>query len=391
MRSRRRSSTSILPAASRAVVQEAAALLLVHLSWLPDQPFEGLLDGMRRWGRPETPWARCAHAMFVAAGELGDAPDRLAAAAADEPDPDSRAWLLLWAALSSESLGEVRRSAGFAREGLEQPSTSLFVRASLHGELAQLCMVLGDHREAARHSEVAWPILMELHAVDDALSLRVGAAMAPLMEGRPDESTRILDELDAGHEKTQVGSRMVIAAARAEIALAKGETEDALARFDDIIDLVSDVEIPGMAASPWVLLAVSVALVARVHHSVDEFDPRAGELRDQLVAACVDLDTGAAGTRDLPLTGVALAALGGWCLRFGTEGQHEDGVHLLAIAERWAYNRSLPSMAWPPLAALAERAMPGRVGALHEEYADRPGMALLPTAVALVARLTSSG
>ena len=74
-------------------------------------------------------------------------------------------------------------------------------------------------------------------------------------------------------------------------------------------------------------------------------------------------------------------------LRFGPAEQHEDGVRLLAVAHRWAYNRSIPVMAWEPMVALADAALPGRVGQLVEELADRPGPELLPGAAEVVDRL----
>ena len=116
---------------------------------------------------------------------------------------------------------------------------------------------------------------------------------------------------------------------------------------------------------------------------------RARALRDLLV------EQNAAGGNlpyfDLPLNGVPVVAVGAWLTRFGTETEQEDGIRLLAIGDRWAYNRSLPALAWAPLQALAERARPGRLAALREEYADRPGYDLVPETRVLLAGVTSSG
>jgi hypothetical protein len=90
---------------------------------------------------------------------------------------------------------------------------------------------------------------------------------------------------------------------------------------------------------------------------------------------------------DLPLNGVLLVALAAWVLRHGPEDQHDDAVHLLAVAHRWAYNRSIPVLAWEPLVDLADAVLPGLVGRLVEELADRPGADLLPGAAATVDRL----
>ena len=90
---------------------------------------------------------------------------------------------------------------------------------------------------------------------------------------------------------------------------------------------------------------------------------------------------------DLPLNGMLLVALAAWVLRFGPAEQHADAVHLLAVARRWAYNRSIPVMAWDPMVALADAADPGRLGPLVAELGGRPGPDLVPGAAAALDRL----
>jgi hypothetical protein len=90
---------------------------------------------------------------------------------------------------------------------------------------------------------------------------------------------------------------------------------------------------------------------------------------------------------DLPLNGVLLVALATWVLRFGPPEQHEDGVRLLATAQRWAYNRSIPVMGWDAVRAMADRVLPGRVDQLVEELAARPAADLVPETAAVVDRL----
>jgi hypothetical protein len=57
------------------------------------------------------------------------------------------------------------------------------------------------------------------------------------------------------------------------------------------------------------------------------------------------------------------------------------------LADRFAYNRFVPTLAWEPVAELAEAAAPGLVGELLAEYGDRRGPGLLTEARALVRRL----
>ena len=135
------------------------------------------------------------------------------------------------------------------------------------------------------------------------------------------------------------------------------------------------------------MLAASAALVARARHGGLDVDPRASELRDLLLGSTAAIDDGSLWFADLPLNGVMLVALATWVLRFGPPDQHEDGVRLLAVAHRWAYNRSIPVMAWEPMVALADAALPGRIDQLVEELADRPGPELQPGAAEVVDRL----
>jgi hypothetical protein len=89
---------------------------------------------------------------------------------------------------------------------------------------------------------------------------------------------------------------------------------------------------------------------------------------------------------DCPIAGVGLFGLAAWgLLRRGTSAG--DGVHLLALADRFAYNRSIPTMAWEPLAAVAEQRLPGRLSTVIESYGTRPPRDLVGEARELVAQL----
>ncbi len=377
------------PADVLAVAQEAAALLVIHLSWLPGRPMDRLREALARWGEPREAWARAAWAMFV---EGGDDPLAALESLVDRAsDRTTRQTALMWASLAAENSGDVATAVAYARRGLDEGPTMPYLEASLLSQLAQLAMWTGDHHEAARYAELAWPMLVALHAHDDARSLRLYTAMAPLLDGDDAECERILDEVDRMIGAGQVASRMVMLAGRAELALARGDVRGGLARYDAALDSVLQLP-PGqaMAVTPWLLLAASGSLVAHVLHAADaEGIARARVLRDLLV------EQNAAGGNlpylDLPLNGVPVVAVGAWLTRFGTETEQEDGIRLLAIGDRWAYNRSLPALAWAPLQALAERARPGRLAALREEYADRPGYDLVPETRVLLAGVTSSG
>jgi predicted ATPase/DNA-binding SARP family transcriptional activator len=371
--------------------QVVAAWLVVHLSWMPHRSIDALASALARWGEPTHPWARIAYAMFVV--DDPEVPtDQRVAALADGSDPATAQMALLWASLVAENSGVVEPAARYAREGLDRGPLTPYLEASLHGQLTQLAMVVGDYREAARHAEIAWPILERLRAVDDARAIRAATVISPLLDGDFDAAERVIADMDRGGEP-QLGSQMVLLCARAELALARGQVDDGLRLFDEALASVRPVEGVELGAlNPWVLIAGSGALVARVRHGSSAADQdRAGELVALLGEH--ERDAVAEGEvlyQDFPLNGVRVAALGAWALRYAGPGQHEAGVRLLAVADRWSYNRSFPTMSWEALQGLSEEACPGLLDAVRAEYADRPVADLVEEARGLLREVTSA-
>ncbi|KQU67532.1 BTAD domain-containing putative transcriptional regulator [Phycicoccus sp. Root101] len=378
----------------RSAAFETAGLLLIHLSWIRGRDTSDLRQAMLRWGPSRDPMALAAHAMFVE-GEGGDVASRVVELTADEPDPGRVAMLLLWAAISAENVGDVAAAVAHSRQALAQDGLTPYLEASLHTELSQLAMYVGDHHVAAHHAELAWPVLLRLHANDDASSMRFTSVVSRLLDGDVDGAAALMDEIGELPDGGQLGSRMVLHAARAELALARGETQDGFAHYERALVEVM-VDIPGWTGgpTPWVSIAAGAGLTARVHHGPPGPDPRADELRDLLLGASARSSGGSttsAPMDDLPLSGVMLVAIGAWGLRFGDPALTDDAVRLLAIARRWNYNRTLPSLAWEPLVALADEVRPGLLGQLLQEYGARPGPDLVPDASELLRRFTSSG
>lgn len=372
--------------------QDAAGVLMIHLSWMPGADLGALRALLAQGDHPIGTWGLIGHTVLVAEG---DTSTRLAQVAAHQTRPAMAGALLLWAAVVAENNGDVDIARHHAEEALRRPLPP-YLSASLHAELSQLAMTTGDHRRAAEHAEVAWPLLERIHSVTDAYSLQVATAIGPLLDGDVAEAERLLAAFGPPDGETaQMGARLTWHAAQAELALAKGHFEEAIGRYDAVVELVSDVD-GGQSFSPWLAVAASAALVARVRHGGDGPDPRAEELRDLVVGEGGERPSGTLWFTDLPLNGVLLVAMAAWALRHGPAEEHEDAVRLLAYAHRWAYNRGVPVMAWAPLAQLADAALPGRVGRLIEELAERPGPDLVPDAAATVERLrqrwiTSSG
>jgi predicted ATPase/DNA-binding SARP family transcriptional activator len=377
--------------------QAAAGVLMVHLSWMPGVDLSGLRGLLVQGPEPRGTWGMIGRTIHVD-DEPTEASTRLAAAAAGSARdrPAVAGGLLLWAALVAENTGDVDLAVAHAERALALGPLPPYIAASLHAELSQLAMSVGDHHAAARHAGRAWPLLERVHSVTDAYSLKVATAIAPLMDGRVDEAEAMLEGFGSPDGDTaQMGARLTWQAAQAELAIARGQHELAISRYDGIVDMVVDGD-PGGGVNPWVMLAASSALVCRARYGDGTDGGRAAELRDLLVKAGPGITEDRLWFTDLPLNGVLLVALAAWVLRYGPVEQHPDGVRLLAYGHRWSYNRSVPVMAWEPMVEMAEAAEPGLVGRLVSELADRPGPALLSEAAGVVDLLrrgwvTSSG
>jgi len=62
-------------------------------------------------------------------------------------------------------------------------------------------------------------------------------------------------------------------------------------------------------------------------------------------------------------------------------------VELLVLAERFAYNRSMPTLMWERIAPAAEEAAPGRIAESLGQYAERRPADLLTQARRAVGQL----
>ncbi|PUA79229.1 ATP-binding protein [Nocardioides currus] len=375
-----------VPAELLRPAQEAAGALMVHLSWMPGVDLDGLRDLLLQGDVPTGTWGLIGHTVYVA-DEPADPAARVALVADAQDDPVRAGALLMWAAILSENDGDVDSARTYAARALAAGTLTPYLLASVHAELSQLAMAVGDHRSAAHHASIAWPMLLQVHSVTDAYSLRVATAISPLLDGEVDRAEAMLEEFgEPDGETAQMGARLTWHAAQAELALARGDFAGAVRRYDSIVGMVLEAD-PAGGVNPWLMLSASAALVSRARFGERDVDARADELRDVLVGAGGELLDGRLWFTDLPLDGVLMVALAAWVLRYGPAEQHEDGVLLLAIAQRWAYNRSIPVMSWEPMVGLADAALPGRVDQLLDELADRAGLALLPDATAAVGRL----
>jgi hypothetical protein len=91
---------------------------------------------------------------------------------------------------------------------------------------------------------------------------------------------------------------------------------------------------------------------------------------------------------DYPVTGLVVFALGTWSL-LRRAGPADAAIRLLVLADRFAYNRAVPTMFWERIAPAAEEAAPGRIAQFRAEYAPRRPADLLGEARRAVEELPS--
>jgi hypothetical protein len=244
--------------------------------------------------------------------------------------------------------------------------------AALHAQLAQLHASLGRHDEAVGHAHLAIPVLERLGAAEDTVQLLGVVASHAIVQGRFDEAERIFAAIDTGR-RPGFGSGVLRSIGRAEVALARGRPVDGLRRYRDAVGEARDVRFPGFGEvnglEPWTLFTESAALVAHARHGEED---DGADLEAVLRAKALAL----VGTRrphlDHPILGVVVYALGMWALhRAASPGP--AAVRLVALAERLAYPRSVPTMAWAHAVDAAERIAPGLLGQVLAGYGARRG------------------
>jgi hypothetical protein len=332
--------------------------------------------------------------MFV---EATDESERTAAvlAMAESADHATALMGLQWAAVLAENDGDIAGAAAHAARAmtLVDERTSVWQRASLHTHLAMLAMHAGNHRAGTDHAALAWPLLLRLHAYDDAVQVRAGMAMAALMDADVDTCSRILDEIAQQRTSPSFGSQTIESATRAELALARGDVQTGLRLYLDSVEAIRAIRFSGMETTgfePWTVVAEAAALMAHARYAGT---PAEVAVCDELAAVTVEKARAVLVLQpahlDFPVSGMSFAAIAAWLLRSGEPEKELEGIHLLALAERFSYNRTFPVMAWAPLTEAAEKAGPGRLATLLAEHDGRPRPDLIPDAIAVLTRVAA--
>jgi hypothetical protein len=111
-------------------------------------------------------------------------------------------------------------------------------------------------------------------------------------------------------------------------------------------------------------------------------------MRRDLLAKAPEILAGSIGFLDYPVFGSLLFALAEWELAGSPDPERaRAAVHLLVYADRFGYNRQLPSLAWAPALALAEHALPGEEARFRATLEGRTAPDLRPDVAALLVAL----
>ncbi|HEY3868086.1 MAG TPA: BTAD domain-containing putative transcriptional regulator, partial [Actinocrinis sp.] len=318
-------------------------------------------------------------------------PERLAALAAD---PDRHT-----AAAASQWLGHERENAGDPVGAIEAAQRVLALvrdedgpwsRAMPHGLLAELTMHIGDYAAAVEHALTALPVMQRIGASDDELQLRTLLVFCAIGEGRLADAADELGRVDQiGPSATAFGWAAFRQVGRAELALASGDLGAGLESYRDSAVRMREVRLPGFTRTgmePWVLFGEAMALSAHARYAAGDDVAHGEALFRTCRTGALRVLTTDNPHLDYPASGLVLFALGAWSL-LRRVGPAEDALRLLALADRFAYNRMIPTMRWERITPAAEEAAPGLLARLQAEYRDCPQPGLLTQARLAVERL----
>jgi len=297
-----------------------------------------------------------------------------------------------WSSQFHENQGEIRvaQERGLQALALADEADGPWGAALVRAQLAGLTMQVGDMAEAMRYARDAIPVLHALGADEDVAQLKAVLAMGAMEDGQLAEAERIFDEIEADDGGVGIfGAAIILLCGRPELDLAAGRVDAGLHGYREAARTLAQRSFPGLETmlgfEPWTLYAEAAALTAHVRRGRGA--EVAGLRRDLLDKSPKILD-GAVGFLDFPVFGSILFALAVWELADEPDPTRAArAAHLLVYADRFGYNRQLPSLAWAPALALAEAALPGEEARFRASLEGRSAPELRPEVGLLLAEL----
>ena len=311
---------------------------------------------------------------------------------AHDPDRHTAAAAGLWLSHHLENVGDPVGALDAAQRALENTGEEdgPWLKAMPRMLLAQLAVDTGDRAAAVAHANAALPVMQRLGADDDEMQLRALLVLSAIAAGRLAEAKEELDRVESMEEVVApFGAETFRYVCRAELLLASGDSQGGLALYRECAQRLREIELPGVARTgtePWSLFGDALALSAYAWYATEADEAYGNGVFAGCRAGALRVFTPEHERQDYPASGLLLFALGAWSL-LHRAAPVQDALRLLALADRFAYNRMIPTMLWERITVPAEQALPGRLSELQAEYADRRPTDLLAEARQAAERL----
>ncbi|HEX3760561.1 MAG TPA: BTAD domain-containing putative transcriptional regulator [Kofleriaceae bacterium] len=283
---------------------------------------------------------------------------------------------LQWLSHIQEHSGETEAAAGSVEAALAliDESDGPWEAAILQTQLSQLLMQLGRREQGRASAEAAVPVMARVGARDDELQLHALLALCAVSDERLEDAERELAEVDRiDPDQTVFAGAAFRLIGRAELAIARGQHAAALRDFRECAAYMRELRFPGVSytgTEPWALFGDAAALTAHAYYAAGEDQAHGAELLGIVRGDVAHVLTVTDSFVDLPVVGLELFAVGVWGLTRGAFAA-ELAVQLLALADRFAYVRTGPTLAWERIVPLAEQAQPGSLERLGDRYRAR--------------------
>jgi predicted ATPase/DNA-binding SARP family transcriptional activator len=369
----------------------AAAITLTNSMIIRDDRTGPIRDLLLRLGPGEDPrlsgMVRAMLECDIDSPEFEAQLERLA----DDPDPAAAWSACQWLSNVRENAGDPQGAVAAAEHALRlvDAEHGPWSAAILHTQLAQLTMHLGDRRRSVEHIEAALPVIRRLGAKDDETQLLALLSLCAIADGDVALAKERLDQIEQVENDGSFGGVAIGLMGRAELMLIGDDHTGGLETYRAGATRLRELSWPGVPSTglePWTLIGDAMALSAHAHYAAGSDVSHGWALFEDCRHRVVRLLSSDDPHLDLPVLGAALYGMGIWVL-LRDAGPIHVVPRLLALADRFAYNRTTPSMEWERIATLVEQRLPGHLAIAIADYRDRRPRELLDEVSGLVRQL----